>query len=59
EFEDAAGIDPSNPIFFYHLGLAYNKLGRSEDAKNALQKALALQTDFKGAETAVKMLDTL
>jgi tetratricopeptide (TPR) repeat protein len=59
EFEDAARIDPSNPVFFYHLGLAYSKLGRSEDAKNALQKALALQTDFKGAETAVKMLETL
>jgi tetratricopeptide (TPR) repeat protein len=59
EFEAAAGIDPSNPIFFYHLGLAFHELGRSEDARAALETALTLQPDFKGADTARKILGTL
>ncbi|MCF8112993.1 MAG: tetratricopeptide repeat protein [Desulfotignum sp.] len=59
EFEAAAGIDPENPVFFYHLGLAYEKLGRAEEAKKALNTALAVQDDFNGADTAKKILEAL
>ncbi len=59
EFEAAIDIDGSNPIFFYHLGLAYHELGRSGDARTALENALRIQSDFKGAEKARIILEEL
>jgi len=36
-------MQPTNPAGHYHLGLAYSRVGRSDDAKReaALQKATA------------------
>ena len=59
EFESCVEKDPENPIFRYHLGLAYNKLGKYGKAEENLKKALELQKDFKGAGEAQKVLDQL
>ncbi len=59
EFEAAIELDGSNPIFFYHLGLTYHELGRDEDARTALETALRIQSDFKGADAARKLLKNL
>ena len=56
EFAGCIEKDPNNPIFHYHLGLAYNQLGKANPAKESLLKALDLQPDFKGSEDARKLL---
>ena len=59
EFESCVKKEPLNPVFFYHLGLAYNKAGKYAKAEKALKKALSLQKDFKGFEEARKVLNQL
>ncbi|MBU2628509.1 MAG: tetratricopeptide repeat protein, partial [Proteobacteria bacterium] len=59
EFEACIEKEPENPVFQYHLGLAYNKLGKYNKAETALKKALELQKDFTGSEEAKKVLDQL
>ena len=41
-----------NPIVRYHLGMAYYKDGKKEEAKQELKKALELDPKFPGAEEA-------
>jgi tetratricopeptide (TPR) repeat protein len=43
---------PENPLYQFHLGLAYAKAGRSSDARRALELALKLKPDFDGADEA-------
>ncbi len=52
-------LDPRNPLYAYHLGLAYAKDGRKEDARKELQRALVLNERFAGADEARKILETL
>ena len=59
EFETCVDKKPENPIFYYHLGLTYNKLGEYVKAETALKKALELQKDFKGSSEAKKVLSQL
>ena len=59
EFQACVDQEPENPIFNYHLGLAFNKKGEYVKAEKALKKALALQNDFNGADDAQKVLDQL
>jgi Tfp pilus assembly protein PilF len=47
---------PNNPLYHYHLGLAYLQGGDKERGRGELQRALAIQTDFKGAEDARRKL---
>ncbi len=51
-FERSVKLEPSNPIFHYHLGLAYMKAGDPARARVALQEALTLAPDFSGAAEA-------
>ena len=59
EFQACIEKEPENPIFHYHLGLAYNKKGEYSKAEDALKKALALQNDFTGSDDARKVLGQL
>jgi len=59
EFKTCVEKEPENPIFHYHLGLAYNKMWKYDLAKTALTKALDLQADFKGSDEAKKILAQL
>lgn len=57
--ETSAKRAPNDPTFHYHLGTAYLKAGESEKAKGSLKKALALKSDFEGADEAKKALERL
>jgi tetratricopeptide (TPR) repeat protein len=48
-----------NPTVLYHLALAHDKTGDEKLAKEALQKALALNQTFPEAAEAKKLLEAL
>ena len=56
-FERAATKSPNNPVYQYHLGLAQLKQGNDAEGRAALKRALALKTDFNGADDARKALE--
>ncbi len=47
---------PSQARIFYHLGIAYAAIGKIKDSETALQKALALDPNFKDADDARQRL---
>jgi tetratricopeptide (TPR) repeat protein len=54
----SAAKDPGNALYHYHLGLAYASSGDIAQARGALTRALALKSDFDGAEQARSMLSS-
>lgn len=54
--EDVVTKAPNIPVFNYHLGMAYFKMGNLVQAKSALQTALDAEDDFHGAEQAKQVL---
>jgi putative PEP-CTERM system TPR-repeat lipoprotein len=56
-FERAIAKAPANPVYQYHLGLAHLKEGNDSQGRAALKRALALKSDFNGAEDARKALE--
>jgi putative PEP-CTERM system TPR-repeat lipoprotein len=58
-FRKSIDRDPNNPVYRFHLGLAYAKLGDSPNARQALQQALTLGNNFDGAAEARKVLASL
>jgi len=48
--------DSTNPVHYYHLGLAYAKHGDPAKAKRSLERALALKPDFDGSLDARKVV---
>jgi putative PEP-CTERM system TPR-repeat lipoprotein len=57
--ELSVGKDPRNPVYQFHLGLAYAKAGERRKARAALEAALKLQPDFEGADLARTTLASL
>jgi len=57
--EFSVGKAPGNPVFRYHLGLAYARLGDRDRARKALAEAIALNPDFDGAGDARTVLASL
>jgi Flp pilus assembly protein TadD len=55
-FERAAAKAPTNPTYQYHLGLAHLKQGNDAQGRAALKRALAMKSDFNGADEARKAL---
>jgi len=55
----SAEEDPNNPIYRYHLGLAYARAGDAARAGESLKRALALKPDFDGADDAARVLGSL
>jgi len=55
----AAGKEPAEPLYHFHLGLAYSQAGNKAEARRALERALQLKGDFAGSEEARKVLGTL
>jgi tetratricopeptide (TPR) repeat protein len=47
---------PGNPTVRYHLGLAFLKVGRKDDARAELEEALAISKDFPEAADAAAQL---
>ena len=58
-FQKSIELDPKNPVFHYHLGLAHLKNGDSLKARIALRDALALAPNFVGAAEAKQVLASL
>jgi tetratricopeptide (TPR) repeat protein len=58
-FQASVQRDPKNPIYHYHLGLAYAKNGDKEKARESLNQALSLNPKFDGAADAQKTLASL
>jgi tetratricopeptide (TPR) repeat protein len=56
ELRDSVELDSDNPIFHFHLGLAYHKNNQLDEARESLESALKITPDFKGAEDARKIL---
>jgi tetratricopeptide (TPR) repeat protein len=50
---------PANPVFQYHLGMAYMQTGDFDKAKRFLTKALSLNPSFEGAADARKALASI
>ena len=50
---------PDNPIVRYHLGAAYYKQGTKDEAVGELKKALEINSEFKEAEDARRLLAEL
>jgi len=50
---------PENPLVHYHLGMAYFKLDKKEQAKKELKRALKLKPVFLGSEVAKQTLEEL
>jgi putative PEP-CTERM system TPR-repeat lipoprotein len=59
ELEETVRRDPVNPLYQYHLGLAYAKNGDTALARRSLEAALRLKSDFDGAEEAARLLSSL
>lgn len=51
--------NPEHVLYQYHIGLAYLRAGETAKARAALERALKLQPDFKGAVEAKKALASL
>ena len=51
--------DPANPVIHYHLGLAFLQNGDKPEARAALERALRLKPEFRGADDAKRLLGTL
>jgi len=59
EFEKSVAKAPNNPVFQYHLGLAYAGAGQTDKARRALEEALRLNPSFDGAADARQALASL
>jgi len=55
-FQLSAEKDPANPVYHYHLGLAFAQNGETAKAKASLTRALALSDNFPGANDARQLL---
>ncbi len=53
---EAAEMDPANPVVYYYLGLAYEKLHDRKNAIKAYEKALAINKNYTEAEVALNSL---
>jgi tetratricopeptide (TPR) repeat protein len=58
-FKESVEQDPANPVYHYHLGLAYARLGSLVPARKALERALALSDSFDGAADARALAQSL
>lgn len=57
--KQSVAANPHNPLFQYHLGLAYAKNGEKDRARQLLQGALAISADFEGANDARTALESI
>ena len=58
-FERSTKAQPKNPAFWLHLGQAYASAGNKMKAREALQQALKIDADSKGAAEARRLLEDL
>jgi predicted Zn-dependent protease len=59
QLRDSVQKAPNNPVFQYHLGMAYWKTGNRDAAGRALQKALNESPSFPYSTIARATLDKI
>jgi tetratricopeptide (TPR) repeat protein len=57
--EFSVSKDPQRPEYLLHLGLAYAKAGRTDKARETLQRALSINAGVEGAAEARAVLSTI
>ena len=57
--EQSVGADAGNPVYRYHLGLAYARTGEKTKARAALAEAIRLRPEAGEAGDAKKALAAL
>jgi tetratricopeptide (TPR) repeat protein len=57
--EDAVRAEPATALFRYHLGIAHERQGQFQAARDELTRALTLDPNFPGAADARAALQTL
>jgi tetratricopeptide (TPR) repeat protein len=57
-FKHSIAKDSKNPLYHFHLGLAYAKAEKPAEARMAIQQALKLDPNFEHANEARKILAT-
>src|SRR5207249_6838167 len=57
--KDSVAKQPENPVYHYHLGMAYFKNGDTALAKLALTQALQSGRNFPGMQEAQEALEAL
>jgi putative PEP-CTERM system TPR-repeat lipoprotein len=58
-FQRCVEKSPSTAQYHYHLGLAYVQAGNASSGRKSLERALALKSDFAGADDARRALGAL
>ena len=56
---EALRKSPQNPTYNYHVGMVYQKLNLSTQARQHLEKALQINPKFAHADDARRALDQL
>jgi Flp pilus assembly protein TadD len=59
QLEEAVKGAPSNAIYHYHLGVAYQKLNDPKRARRELEKSINLDPKAPSAEKASRVLRAL
>ncbi len=49
EYQEAVKLQPHNPVYHYHLGMAYSKTGDQYKTIEAYKQALFLNPDYEEA----------
>ncbi|MGA9505292.1 MAG: tetratricopeptide repeat protein, partial [Terriglobales bacterium] len=49
-FKEAVQKDPSNPLYNFHLGLAYAKSGQAALARQQLDRVVRIKPNFSGLD---------
>ena len=57
--QQSLDLEPNNPVYHYHLGMALARKGDDAKARRVLQRALQLDPKFPEAAQARKTLDSL
>jgi tetratricopeptide (TPR) repeat protein len=57
--KEASTLLPQDPVILYHLGVGHYKNNNPNAAKNALQAALNISKNFRGADQAAELLKKL
>ena len=57
--QQSLDMEPHNPVYHYHLGMAYARKGEDAKARRLLEAALRIDPKFANAPSAKKTLESL
>ena len=57
--QQSLDMEPHNPVYHYHLGMAYARKGEDAKARRLLEAALRIDPKFSNATSAKKTLESL